>query len=37
MGVLIEAIPSVKKASAEVSHRGLREVARLNVNPENGG
>ena len=36
MGVLFEAMPSVKKASAEVSPRALREVDRLNKNPEKG-
>ena len=34
MGVLVEAMPSVKKALAEVSPRALREVDRLNENPE---
>ena len=33
-GVLVEAMPSVKKASAEVSSWALREVDRLNENPE---
>ena len=36
MGLLVEAMPSVKKAPAEVSPRALREVDRLNENPENG-
>ena len=34
-GMLVEAMPSVMKASAEVSLRALREVDRLNENPEN--
>src|SRR6202142_2866015 len=33
-GVLVKAMPSVKKASAEVSPWALREVDRLNKNPE---
>ena len=36
MGVIVEAMPSVKKALAEVSPWALREVDRLNENPENG-
>ena len=36
MGLLVEAMPSVKKAPAEVSPRTLREVDRLNKNPEKG-
>ena len=36
MGLLVEAMPSVKKALAEVSPRALREVDRLNKNPEKG-
>ena len=32
--MLVEAMPSVKKASAEVSPWVLREVDRLNENPE---
>ena len=34
--MLVEAMPSVKKAPAEVSPRALREVDRLNENPEKG-
>src|ERR1700690_1808480 len=33
-GVLVKAMPSVTKASAEVSPWALREVDRLNKNPE---
>jgi hypothetical protein len=33
--MLVEAMPSVMKASAEVSPRALREVDRLYENPEN--
>ena len=36
MGVLVEAMPLVKKALAEVSPWALREVDRLNENPEKG-
>ena len=36
MGVLVEAMPSVKKAPDEVSPRALRDVDRLNKNPEKG-
>ena len=36
MGVLVEAMPSVKKAPAKVSPRVLCEVDRLNENPEKG-
>ena len=36
MGVLVEAMPSVKKAPAKVSPRALRKVDRLNENPEKG-
>ena len=34
--MLVEAMPSVKKALAEVSPRALREMDRLNKNPEKG-
>ena len=34
--MLVEAMPSMKKAPAEVSPRALREVDRLNKNPEKG-
>ena len=33
-GMLVKAMPSVMKASAQVSPRALREVDRLNENPE---
>ena len=36
-GMLVKAMPSVMKASAEVSPRALREVDRLNENPERPG
>ena len=36
MGLLVEAMPSVKKVPAKVSPRALREVDRLNKNPEKG-
>ena len=36
MGVLVEAMPSVKKALAEVSPWALREVDRLNETPKKG-
>ena len=34
--MLVEAMPSVKKALAEISPRALREVDRLNKNSEKG-
>ena len=37
MGLLVEAMSSVMKASAEESPRALREVDRLNENSENDG
>jgi len=36
-GLLLEAMPSVVKASAQGPPRALHEVDRLRENPENGG